>query len=58
MMDRMVAYCVECAIRTCGLERGVENCAYCNDYACPKLLDFFKLVPQAQAVLEEIRTSF
>jgi hypothetical protein len=28
-----------------------------DDYACEKLLAFFKLVPQVQAVLEEIRTS-
>jgi len=28
-----------------------------DDYVCEKLLAFFKLVPQAQAALEEICTS-
>ena len=55
--ERKGTYCAECGIRLCGVERGVENCAFCNDYACEKLLDFFKLVPQAQAVLEELRIS-
>jgi hypothetical protein len=55
--ERMCAYCAECGIRLCGMERGVENCAFCEDYACEKLQDFFKMVPQAQAVLVEIRAS-
>lgn len=55
--ERKCAYCAECGIRLCGVERGVENCAFCDDYACEKLLDFFKMVPKAQAVLDEIRAS-
>jgi hypothetical protein len=55
--ERKCPYCAECGIRQCGLEHGVENCAFCDDYACEKLLDFFKLVPQAQTVLDEIHTS-
>jgi len=55
--ERMCAYCAECTIRTCGTEHGVANCACCDDYACEKLLDFFKLVPQAQVVLDRIRTT-
>lgn len=52
--DRKCAYCAECAIRLCGVERGVENCAYCPEYACEKLKGFFAMVPQAQTVLDEI----
>ena len=29
-----------CPIRPCAIEKGVENCAYCDDYPCEKLKDF------------------
>jgi hypothetical protein len=54
---RKCAYCAECSIRQCGVERGVENCAYCPEYACEKLNSFFEMVPQAQTVLDEIHTA-
>lgn len=54
---RLCAYCAECGIRRCGKERGVENCALCPDYACAQLLDFFKLVPGAKAVLDEVHAA-
>ncbi|GAG03515.1 unnamed protein product, partial [marine sediment metagenome] len=38
-----------------GQEKGVENCAYCNDYGCKKLTEFFDMVPQSKDTLEEIR---
>jgi len=49
---RKCGYCAECAIRACGVEHGVANCAACPDYACEKLLGFFKMVPAAQATLD------
>jgi hypothetical protein len=55
--DRLCAYCAECEIRACGIQRDVENCAFCDDYACEKLLNFFKMVPQAQGILDEIHAS-
>lgn len=30
-------YCAWCQVRTCAIDRGYENCAYCPDYACDKL---------------------
>jgi len=59
---RKIGYCAECKIRACGVERGVVNCAYCDDYAhadtvCDKLAGFFEHASKAQAVLEEIRQS-
>ena len=30
-------YCAWCQVRSCAIERGYENCAYCPDYACEKL---------------------
>ena len=50
-------YCAECAIRACGVSRGVTNCAYCPDYACEKLTGFFGMAPEARTTLEAIRTS-
>jgi len=55
--ERKCAYCAECTIRACGLERGVVNCAYCPDYACQKLIEFFGMVPAARAVLDEIHAA-
>lgn len=48
-------YCRICEIRKCGLEKSVENCAYCNDYTCEKLEKFINNVPEAKATLEKIR---
>jgi hypothetical protein len=52
---RIVNYCNICEIRKCGVERGVVNCAYCDDYACDKLEKFFQMAPMFRAVLDEIR---
>jgi hypothetical protein len=51
----LVGYCNICEIRKCGIEKKVENCAYCNDYICEKLEKWFKNVPDAKNRLEEIR---
>jgi hypothetical protein len=53
--DRLVGHCYVCEIRKCGQERGVVNCAYCDDYACDKLEKFFQMAPMFRAVLDEIR---
>jgi hypothetical protein len=52
---RKCGYCAECAIRACGVARSVANCAYCPDYACEKLVGFFRIAPGARLVLDEIR---
>jgi len=54
--SRHFSYCSECKIRKCGMEKKVENCAYCQEYACDKLNEFFKMVPNAQTTLDKIRT--
>jgi hypothetical protein len=54
---RLNGYCTTCEIRACGLERGVVNCAYCNDYACEKLEGFLGHVPEALVMLDNIRQS-
>ena len=54
---RKCSHCSECEVRACGVARGVVNCAHCSDYACEKLESFFGFVPDAQAVLDEVRHS-
>lgn len=47
-------YCQICEIRACGQERGVENCAYCDDYVCELLDRFLQEVPEAKQNLEKV----
>ena len=44
-----------CEIRKCGFEKGVKNCAYCDEYICERLNNFFSDAPDAKKNLEEIR---
>ncbi|MDD5014196.1 MAG: DUF3795 domain-containing protein [Atribacterota bacterium] len=52
---RLFNYCKVCEIRKCEQEKKVKNCAYCDDYACEKLIKFFDMYPEAKTVLVEIR---
>lgn len=52
---RIIGYGAFCEIRKCGQERGVENCAYCGDYACEKLEKFFEMAPMFRDTLDEIK---
>ena len=54
---RHCGYCAECNIRACGMEHGVANCAYCDDYPCDKLAGFLQGAPNAKIVLDEIHRS-
>jgi hypothetical protein len=51
----LFSHCKVCKIRTCGMDRGVANCAFCEDYACEKLIEFFGMVPEAKARLDGLR---
>lgn len=54
---RIYRYCTTCEIRKCGLGRNVENCAFCEDYACEKLSKLFAEYRPAKEVLDEIKAS-
>jgi hypothetical protein len=54
---RYFHHCFDCDIRACGIARGVENCAFCDEYACEKLDRFFGLVPAAKTTLDAIRST-
>lgn len=56
MIDgRLFSGCLNCEIRKCAQEKNIASCAFCFDYACPKLQKHFLLDPGAQIRLEEIR---
>jgi len=52
---RHIGYCDICEIRKCGMEKDVQNCAYCVDYKCQKLDKFHEQALEAKKTLEEIR---
>ncbi len=55
---RLGGYCADCPIRACALEKGIENCAYCDDYdTCEKLNGFLANVAVARENLEAIRAA-
>ena len=54
---RLFSGCEKCEIRKCARQRELENCAYCNDYACEKLEKFFENDPSAKARLDVIKST-
>jgi hypothetical protein len=52
-----IGYCATCGVRKCAMERGVVNCAYCDDYGCETITAFLEHAPTARAKFEEIRAT-
>jgi hypothetical protein len=52
---KKIHHCSECEIRACGIAKGHNNCSQCAEYSCEKLNEFFKMVPEAKATLENER---
>ena len=52
----LFGHCEVCEIRKCGIGKAVANCAYCDDYACNKLDEFFVMVPESKIRLDRIRS--
>ena len=52
---RLFPACKDCAIRKCARQRGLEICAYCDEYVCERLQAFFASEPAARMRLDEIR---
>ncbi len=55
---RLFSGCKNCLIRKCAREKGLENCAYCAEYACERLEAFFSSDQNAKIRLDEIRAAF
>ena len=53
---RIIAYCTQCAIRPCAIERGHDTCAACAEMDdCAKLAAFLEHATNAKATLEVLR---
>ncbi len=52
---RLLSECYSCQIRTCAREKKLENCAYCPDYPCDTLENFFAKDPSARTHLDVIK---
>jgi len=53
---RLFSGCRRCEIRKCARQKGIENCAHCNDYPCEKLEKLFNTDPDAKKRLDVIRS--
>ena len=48
------SHCFKCEIRKCCQDKNIENCAFCDEFPCKIISDFFKYVPDAKTTLEKI----
>ncbi len=53
--NRLFFGCTGCEIRRCAVEKKVASCAYCDQYACEKLMKMFAEEPNARRGLEGLR---
>ncbi len=53
----LLKFCKECEIRQCGIEKKMNNCAYCGEYPCSKLDVLFKNSPQNKEALDKVHKS-
>ncbi|MHA1400649.1 MAG: DUF3795 domain-containing protein [Candidatus Heimdallarchaeaceae archaeon] len=51
--------CNYCEVRKCGIEKDLENCAFCESYVCEKLEKLWKMLnsPNAKATLDNIKSN-
>jgi hypothetical protein len=52
---KLFSACKDCPIRKCAIEKQLESCAYCEEYICQALEEFFAREPDAKKLLDEIR---
>jgi hypothetical protein len=52
---RQIGYCQVCKIRECCTEKGLENCALCEDQPCAKLVSFHEFSSEAKASFEDLK---
>jgi len=54
---RLFIGCNNCKVRKCAVQKGVENCAHCDEYVCNDLAELFKSEPGSKKRLDMIRNS-
>lgn len=52
---RLFTGCADCVIRLCASGKNLINCAFCEDYACDKLMKHYAIDPGAKIRLDEVR---
>jgi hypothetical protein len=52
---RLFSGCKDCSIRQCTMKKLIKNCAYCSEYICENLANFFLKDPEAKIRLEEVK---
>ncbi len=52
---RLFQHCLVCEIRACAQKKGLENCGYCEDFACDRVEFVLNAVPAARENLERSR---
>jgi len=55
--ESLMRFAEACAVRRCGYDRKVENCAHCDEFPCVTLTGLWKSMgtTEERATLEEIR---
>ncbi len=53
----LFGHCKTCAVRLSAIDKGVDNCALCDEYACRKLESLLAMLPNKEGAknLERIR---
>ncbi|MFX1499099.1 MAG: DUF3795 domain-containing protein [Promethearchaeota archaeon] len=54
---RVFSWCEKCDIRNCAREKGLDNCAYCDNYPCETLNNVFEKDASAKNTLDEIKST-
>ena len=55
---KLIAYCQTCEIRKCCSEKGLNNCAVCDEQPCEKLIKFYEFSPDAKASFDALVEQF
>jgi len=55
--SRMCKFCANCEFKKCCIEKGFENCAYCDECPCEKLENFFEMAPDAKESLDKLKST-
>jgi len=52
---RQIGFCQSCEIKRCCDEKGLANCALCDDPPCERLVKFHQFSPDAKACFDALR---
>lgn len=54
--EPLFGHCRVCEVRKCGMEKDIENCAYCDEYACERLEKIFQMASETKKRLDQIKS--